>query len=96
METFENESYLSKFITSSKDADEERFVSTSRIEDDDVVENVLRPKTFDEYVGQSGVKENLKVYISAAKKRNEALDHVLLYGPPGLGKTTLAGVIANE
>ena len=96
METFENESYLSKFITSSKDADEERFVSTSRIEDDDIVENVLRPKTFDEYVGQSGVKENLKVYISAAKKRNEALDHVLLYGPPGLGKTTLAGVIANE
>ena len=96
METFENESYLSKFITSSKDVDEERFVSTSKIDEDDIVENVLRPKTFDEYVGQKPVKENLMVYISAAKKRNEALDHVLLYGPPGLGKTTLAGVIASE
>jgi len=94
MENYD-ENYYSKFITSSKD-DEERFVSSSKIEADDQIENILRPRTFDEYVGQSGVKENLKVYISAAKKRNEALDHVLLYGPPGLGKTTLAAIIANE
>ena len=92
-----DEGYYSKFISSSKDADDdERFVTSSKIEADDQIENILRPKTFDEYVGQTGVKENLKVYISAAKKRGEALDHVLLYGPPGLGKTTLAAIIANE
>ena len=76
--------------------EEERFVSSSKINEDDVVENILRPKTFDEYVGQTQVKENLLVYIQAAKKRGESLDHVLLYGPPGLGKTTLSAIIANE
>lgn len=96
MDEFENESYYNKFISSSKDDDEERFVSSSKLDSDDVIENVLRPKTMNEYVGQTKVKENLLVYISAAKKRNEALDHVLLYGPPGLGKTTLASIIANE
>lgn len=76
--------------------EDERFVSSSKINEDDVVENILRPKTFDEYVGQTGVKENLLVFIQAAKKRGETLDHVLLYGPPGLGKTTLSAIIANE
>ena len=76
--------------------EEERFVSSSKINEDDMVENILRPKTFDEYIGQTQVKENLLVYIQAAKKRGESLDHVLLYGPPGLGKTTLSAIIANE
>lgn len=60
------------------------------------LENTLRPKTLKEYIGQDKVKENLKVYIEAAKKRGEPLDHVLLYGPPGLGKTTLSNIISNE
>lgn len=79
-----------------QEMEEERFVSSSKMNEDDAVENILRPKTFDEYVGQKQVKENLLVYIKAAKKRGEALDHVLLYGPPGLGKTTLSAIIANE
>lgn len=87
--------FESSFNGDSYDADE-RFVSSSKINEDDVVENILRPKTFDEYVGQKQVKENLLVYIKAAKKRGEPLDHVLLYGPPGLGKTTLSAIIANE
>ncbi|MCR4588863.1 MAG: Holliday junction branch migration DNA helicase RuvB [Lachnospiraceae bacterium] len=64
--------------------------------EDKMVENSLRPKALKDYIGQEKAKNNLKVYIEAAKKRNEPLDHVLFYGPPGLGKTTLAGVIANE
>ena len=77
--------------------DDERIISPE-IEDaiEERMENSLRPKLLEEYVGQDKVKENLKVYIEAAKKRGEPLDHVLLYGPPGLGKTTLANIISNE
>lgn len=75
---------------------EKRIISTQITEEDYGIENSLIPLTLDDYVGQDKVKRNLKVYIEAAKERGEALDHVLFYGPPGLGKTTLAGIISNE
>lgn len=76
--------------------DNERFVTSGYSPEDSDIEIGLRPRTLDEYIGQDKVKENLTIYIKAALERREALDHVLLHGPPGLGKTTLAGIIANE
>ena len=77
--------------------DEENLINPELInEEENRLENSLRPKTLEEYIGQTKVKENMKIYIEAAKKRGEPLDHVLLYGPPGLGKTTLSNIISNE
>lgn len=73
-----------------------RIINTDVTEEDKRIETSLRPQTLDSYIGQEKIREMMKVYIAAAKSRGEALDHVLFYGPPGLGKTTLAGIIANE
>ena len=75
---------------------ERRIITTDITEEDKIIEPSLRPQTLGEYIGQERIKSNLKVYIEAAKARGESLDHVLFYGPPGLGKTTLSGIIANE
>lgn len=75
---------------------ENRIITTDVTEEDFSLEGNLRPQSLDEYIGQQKTKDTLKIYIEAAKQRHDSLDHVLFYGPPGLGKTTLSAIIANE
>ena len=83
-------------MTTNRIVTEDRIVTAARVDEDAQYEAGLRPRVLDDYIGQDRVRENLQVSIAAARQRSEALDHVLLYGPPGLGKTTLAYVIGNE
>ncbi len=76
--------------------EQESIIKNYELEEDNIIDNTIRPETIEEYIGQNDVKENIRVFVEAAKMRNEPLDHVLLYGPPGLGKTTLAFIIAHE
>ena len=91
----EEYSFIKSTTYNPSDIKEERIITSERLDFDDA-ENVLRPKKLEDYVGQNKVKENLKVFMHSAQKRKETLDHVLLYGPPGLGKTTLSHIIASE